>query len=152
MSDNPYQAPPVMVASSYGEDQTLDSVVSMLLQTKPWVRFISVMMFICSALMVLVGFFMMLGGAIGNSPPGFNMGFLGLIYIVMAVLYIVPAVFLWRYADRIALFAQERSTGALALALEAQKSFWKFVGILMLVVLSIYAVIIAFAIIISVVR
>ena len=64
----------------------------------------------------------------------------------MALIYIFPAVFLWKYADRIAVFMRERSTGALASALEAQKSFWKFVGILTAVVLAIYAAIFVVAI------
>ncbi len=67
----------------------------------------------------------------------------------MALIYIVPAIYLWRYADRIALFIQERSTGTLASALEAQKSFWKFVGILMLVVVAMYAVGIIIAIVVG---
>ena len=64
----------------------------------------------------------------------------------MALFYIVPAFFLWRYADRIGLFVRDRSTGALASALEAQKSFWKFVGILTLVVLLLYAMGIIFVV------
>ena len=145
MSDNPYQSPQVMgVPSGGGADPSLDRAVSMLRQTKPWVRFISVMMFIGSAFMVLGGLFMMAigagGGAGGAGWPGaaFGVG-LGVAYIVFALLYIVPAVFLWKYADRIAVFMRERSTGALASALESQKSFWKFVGILMLIMLVIYA-------------
>ncbi|HLA83874.1 MAG TPA: hypothetical protein VJL29_03690 [Thermoguttaceae bacterium] len=153
MSDNPfnpYQAPPDVFASSDGgnPDPTLDRSVDMLRQTKPWVRFISVVTFLGSALMVLVGAFMMLGGAAG-ATPGFGVG-VGIVYIVMALIYIIPALFLWMYADRIALFVRERSTVALASALEAQKSFWKFVGILMLVFIALYAVGIFLAIIVGV--
>lgn len=150
MSENPFQAPPVIVDSSGGgADPTLDRSASMLLQTKPWVRFISIMMFIGSVFMVLAGIFMMVSGAAGG-PPGVSVG-VGVVYIAMASIYTIPAVFLWKYADRIALFVQERSTGTLASALEAQKSFWKFVGILMLVIMAIYAVIIVFAIVAGVV-
>ena len=133
MSDNPYQATQFMAVSSDGggADPKLDRAVSMLHQTKPWVRFISVMMFIGSAFMVLGGLFMMVGSATGAFAGGGFSAVLGGVYIAMALFYIIPAVFLWKYADRIALFVRERSTGALASALEAQKSFWKFVGIMM---------------------
>ena len=154
MSDNPYQTPQVIAGSidAGGADPKLERAVSMLRQTKPWVRFISVMMFIGSAFMVLGGLIMMISGAAGVGPAAGVGAVIGVVYIVMALFYIIPAVFLWRYADRIALFVQERSTGALASALEAQKSFWKFVGILMLVVMAIYAVIIVFTILAFVLR
>lgn len=149
MSDNPYQATQFMAASSDGgaADPKLDRAASMLHQTKPWVRFISVMMLIGSAFMVLGGFVIIVGGAAGAIGAS---AILGVVYIVMALCYIIPAVFLWKYADGIALFVRERSTGALASALESQKSFWKFVGIFMLVVMAIYAVIIVFVIAASV--
>jgi len=145
-SDNPYQAPSFSSASSdvVGSDLDLDRSARMLSQTKPWVRFISVMMFIGSAFMVLGGIAMMIGGAAGLGGAG---AFLGIVYIVMALLYIVPAVFLWSYADRIGRFLQQKSPGTLASALESQKSFWKFMGILMLIVLCIYAMIFVFAIV-----
>lgn len=140
MSDNPYQATNVMGDMKVGgADPTLERAVTLLRQTKPWVRFISVITFIASAFMVLGGVFMMIGsleGGLSGVPAA-----IGIVYVVMALLYIMPAIFLWNYANRIAVFVEERSTGTLAAALEAQKSFWKFVGILMLIVLVIYAAI-----------
>jgi len=151
MSDNPFQAPETVVESNEGggADPRLDGAVTMLRQTKPWVRFISVMMFIGSAFMIFAGLLMMMGAAVG-APPGFGV-VLGIVYIAMALLYIVPAIFLWQYADRIALLMHERSAGALASALQAQKSFWKFVGIAILVIMGLYAVGIVFAIVAAVI-
>ena len=142
---NPYQAPMATTFSiDVGDsDSNLDRAADMLRQTKPWVRFISVMLFIVGGFMVLAGLFVMLAGAAAKLPGGFG-GAIGFIYIVMAVLYILPAVFLWTYADRISIFLRKRSPGRLASALEAQKSFWKLAGILMLIVLCMYAVIIVF--------
>jgi hypothetical protein len=144
--ENPYQSPVYTTAPKDvgGSDADFDGAANMLRQTKPWVRFVSVIMLIASAFMVLGGAFMMLAGA--AATPGTPGAFLGLIYMVMAVLYIVPAVFLWRYADRIDIFLRQRSPRTLASALEAQKSFWKFVGILTLIVLCVYAFAILFAI------
>lgn len=116
----------------------------MLRQTKPWVRFMSVIMFIGSGFMALGGAIMMAAGAAG--APGVPGAFLGILYILMAILYVIPAVFLWRYADRIGSFLLQRTPGALAHALEAQKSFWKFVGILTLIVLCVYAFMLLFVV------
>ena len=95
--------------------------------------------------MVLGGGFMMMAAGVAGAPgvPG---AIIGLIYIAMAILYIIPAVFQWRSADRIASFLVRRTPDSLGYALEAQKSFWKFVGILTLIVLCIYALIALFGI------
>lgn len=161
MSDNPYQASELAAVSGGGDgdDPKLERSANMLRQTKPWVRFISVMMFIGSAFMVLGGFFMMVSGAAGMGGGGGGpraafggvSALIGVAYLVMAMFYIVPGVFLWRYADRIESFVQQRTTAALAAALEAQKSFWKFVGIMMLIVMVLYGAGIMFAIIAGVV-
>jgi len=139
--DNPYQAPKITTDSSDigGLYPSLDRAANMLRQTKPWVRFISVLMFIGAAFMVLVGLIATVAGA---RMPGAFGPVVGLIYIVMAILYIAPALFLWMYADRIGVFLQNKSPGTLASALEAQKSFWKFVGIVMLIILCVYAIMI----------
>jgi hypothetical protein len=116
----------------------------MLQQTKPWVRFISVMMFIGSAFMVLGGVMMAAGG--GMFGVGGSIGIvMGAVYIGMAACYVIPAVFLWNYADRITAFIRQRSAFTLGAALESQKSFWKFVGIMMVLALCIYVGLFFFA-------
>jgi len=151
MSENPYQT---SANTSFSDtvpqpksgNADLGRTVDMLRQTKPWVRFISVMMFIGSVFMVLGGVGLMIAAGGGMSGLGGNIGIvMGAVYIGMAVCYVIPAVFLWNYASRIALFIQMRSTFTLAAALESQKSFWKFVGAMMIVALCIYGGLFLFA-------
>jgi hypothetical protein len=59
----------------------------------------------------------------------------------MAAFYIVPGIFLMRYASRIAALVASGRADDLESALAAQKSFWKFVGIVVAVVLGLYLVI-----------
>lgn len=142
LGGNPYRSPaedsdtPV-VGDESGQFITY-KVLSMLRQTQPWVRFLSVLGFICSALMVLVGSLgfvtMMFAGA--HRGPAERL--LLLVYIPTGVLYFVPSLFLFRYASRINTLWTTRSVRQLEDALEAQKSFWKFVGILALVVIVLY--------------
>ncbi len=139
---NPYQAPTVAssVGDTSGSDPSLGRVAEMLRQTKPWVRFVSVMMFIGAAFLVFGALVMMAGGMRGEMPGpmrGVGVG-VGLFYIVLAILYIAPGIFLWMYADRIGVFLSQRTPGTLASALEAQKSFWKFVGIAILILICLY--------------
>jgi hypothetical protein len=110
-------------------------------ETRPWVRFISVLTLVMAGFMLLGGLgllafsvfgslavrdragFGALGGAIGG-------GVLASVYIVMALVYLAPGTYLFRYASAIARLRATASGGALEDALKHQKSFWRFIGIL----------------------
>jgi hypothetical protein len=152
VGDNPYESPKIMTTpSDVGQwDSSLNGAAEMLRQTKPWVRFASIMTFIGSALMVLLAVVMMAAGAAG--APGMPSAVIGLVYLLFSIVYVIPAVYLWRYADRIGSFLLQRTARSLAHALEAQKSFWKYVGILVLVILCLYALIALVAIAVAIIR
>ena len=110
-----------------------------LLATRPWVLFLSILGFIATGLMVVAAIAMMVIGAsagpYGRSGPG---PIFGLIYLLVAVLYAVPAWLLSNYASAIKRFRHSRSSRDMEAALGSQKSFWRFVGIVTAVILSIY--------------
>ena len=113
-------------------------VISLLTQTKPWVRFMSILGFVGCGFLVISGMIM---GAVGTfSQMGPAGGFIGFVYIAMAVLYVFPALFLFRYADGIRDLARLRTPRALEGALDQQRRFWRFVGIFTIVVLGLYVV------------
>ena len=125
-----------------------------LSQTRPWVRFLSIMLFICvafsllGALTVMIvtitgGIFNMGNEAFKTLPGG---GFaIGLLYLVMAVLYIPPGIFLSRYASAIRYLESTPDSQALERALKFKKSFWRYMGILTVAVLIVMAAAIAFS-------
>lgn len=120
-----------------------------LRRTKPWVRFISVMCFIGGALLLVAGF---LFAVIGSSIPGLgNAGLrgvtgvlLGGVYLLLALLYIFPGLYLWRYADAIASLIRSPQSLALEEAMRNQASFWRLVGILTAIVVTLYLIFFAF--------
>ena len=99
-------------------------------KTRPWVRLMSVLAFIAVGLMALVGLF---GGIASVATADPTMIILLIVYPLCALLYLFPAIYLWRYADRINDFVRDRSTGSLQSALDAQRSFWKFAGIMVII-------------------
>jgi hypothetical protein len=122
--------------------ETSSNVAELLRQTKPWVRFLSVLGFIGVGLMCLAGAFGAAAAVVTGDP---NMVAVSLIYPVAALLYLFPSLFLFRYASRIADFLRGGQAAQLEAALAAQKSFWKFVGILTVVMLVLYVGILAVA-------
>jgi hypothetical protein len=81
-----------------------------------------------------MGLGMMLGGSfIPISPKTPPLEFLGILYILTSVFYLVPSIWLSKYSSAIASFLKGGDSVQLGKALAYQKSFWKFVGILVLV-------------------
>lgn len=147
---NPYSSPQSNLfggTSASGGDGVTQGVILQLQKTRPWVRFIAVLMFIISALMLLAGVLMGAFGATGGFKPAgggsaaFNAGFgvgMAALYAFIAVLYMYPALKLWKYADRIRDLVNSRQGIDLEKALNEQRAFWKFVGVMIIVLLVLY--------------
>ena len=126
-------------------------------QTRPWVRFMSVMIFIGAGMMVLLGIVLMLAGLAGRFAsgtaglgpmPGIVAGvIIGMVYIVLSTLYIAPGVFLSRYASAIRQLQSNRTAEMLENALRHQKSFWRYVGILTVIMLFVGVLVFVFSIV-----
>ena len=69
------------------------------------------------------------------------------VYLIFAAIYVIPAIYLHRYASRLKRLMLVRTPEMLEQAIEAQKSFWKFVGLTFLIIAGFYLVIIFIAII-----
>ncbi|MCW1886447.1 DUF5362 family protein [Luteolibacter flavescens] len=137
--DNPYQTGAHGNPYPSSTGQTSPAIIQALAGTKPWVRLCSIIGFICAGFMVLGGLMMMAGGAIGGMSNSRAAGFgwiqsiMGLIYIAMSLMYVFPSVKLWKYGTAILNLMSSQSATDLEQAMEAQRGFWKFVGIVILV-------------------
>ncbi len=111
-----------------------------LRETRPWVALMSILTFVVAGLMVLAALAMLaLGAAVRSAAGGggaFAGGLVGVVYLVMAVVYIMPALYLWRYRTAIDRVVAGGSTGALEDALMHQRSVWRVVGILTIIMIA----------------
>ena len=118
--------------------------IRLLAATKPWVRFLSVLFFVVIGLCTLGALiFLTLGSLDAGSSSGMGLGVVELlvVIIVLIAIYLYPAITLYRYASAIRLLVETRQVGALEQALARQKSFWKFAGIFVLILLCFYVMI-----------
>lgn len=137
VSVNPYSSPvaegPPHPQAVLGHGEVITPrIMAAMSQTRPWVTFFSVLGFLGAGFIGL--------GAIGIGFVGSGAlegGLIGFIYLVVAALYGVGANLLYRYRSSIA--SLERGSGMEALedALEHQKSFWRFAGLMFAVMLGI---------------
>jgi hypothetical protein len=125
----------------------LDESVVLLRQTRPWVRLVGILMTVGAVLLVIVGRILATG-----LMPGVGVGegvAMFVLYGLVAILYFAPARFLLRYASSISEFENTPTVARMNVALKAQKSFWKFVGIMMVIVLGFYAILLVFAVLLG---
>ena len=120
--------------------------------TRPWVKFLAIVGFVFTGLMILFGIIMTFAFSAlphQQGTPAISGPIFGILYLICAGLYVMPCLFMYRYATAIAAIPVVGQS-ALEDALRNQKSFWKFMGITMLVMLCLYAVFIVFGILIVV--
>lgn len=141
---NPYSAPSsnVMSASGGSSGAVPPDVIAELKGTKPWVRLISVMMWIGCVVMILFVVSTLLFGASvagkmggGAAGAGYLIG-MAIGYTMGIILIIYPTLKLSKYASNIARLVESQSFADLTAALAEQRRFWKFYGILMTIYLS----------------
>ncbi len=149
MSDsNPYQSPSMPASPFEGHtevDTVLYEATQSLAQTKPWVRFLSVLGFLGSASAFA---FVLLGAVIGGGAPG-TMELILMVPICL-LFYFIPSLLLWKYAGRIGVFLRGSSPASFSAAITAQMSFWRYVGILALIIVIIYGMIFIWVILLDV--
>ncbi len=140
---NPY-APPQAHDYQVNDDGPGDAgavseaVMEPLRRTRPWVLFLAIVGFIGTGLMGLFGLFAL---ALGTSTAGAGVpAGMGLVYIVLAGVYVMPSLRMLNYASSIARLVRDPRTERLVVALDHQRSFWKLVGIMTAVVLALYPI------------
>ena len=131
-----------------------EGMLDSLRRTRPWVVFLAILGFIFTAFMIIAGLWMFaafsfIGALPGQAPlprsfaPAIGFG-IGVAEIVAAVfMYLLPCIILFRYGSAIGRMAPGNIQLAVEEALARQKSFWKYLGILMIVLLALYVLLIA---------
>ena len=109
-----------------------------LSETGKWGKFLAIIGFCVIGLIVLMGLF---AGTLFSSMdaalpfPGFVMG---LLYVLIGLLYFFPVYYLFKFSSKVRSALMTKNTQELDAAFENLKSHYKFIGILMIITLSIY--------------
>ncbi len=108
-----------------------------LAETKPWVRFVAVLGFVMCVSSVA---FFLLGALSGGMQAALVSGFS---LLFSAFFYLIPSILLWNYGSRIGEHTHERGSATFSDALAAQKSYWRYLGIVVVTIIALYVVVIA---------
>ena len=123
------------------------SVAQALERTRPWVRFLGILGFVIAAFTIGIGLLGGAGLALDRNPLGV---FVFIVYPIGGGLYAAASVLLTRYANNIQQFLNSRQETDLAAALDAQRGFWKFAGIMGIVAIVVMIVMIPLFVILGV--
>lgn len=82
-----------------------------------------------------------MGGGMSGSPFTMMPGLMAGIYIVIAILYFFPIYYLFKYAQNTKMALQSSDSDLLANGLGYLKSHHKFLGIMMIIIISLYILI-----------
>ncbi|RUT78616.1 DUF5362 family protein [Ancylomarina longa] len=110
-------------------------------ETRKWTIFLSILGFIFIGLMVVASLFMgVIFGSISNDVAisgAASMG-MGVAYILIAILYFFPIFYLYKFSNYSKNAIENKDSNVLNLAFKNLKSHYKFMGILTIIILSIY--------------
>jgi Tfp pilus assembly major pilin PilA len=136
--------------TSSEELKITDNMISSMRSTKPWVRFLAIVGFIGIAFMVILGLLMLIfGGTLfpNKGNPYYSI-IMGIFYLISSILYLMPVIYIFKYSSAIGRFLNNKKAFEMESALSCQKSFWKFAGMLCLImfIIAIIGIIAAIAI------
>ncbi|MDZ4289169.1 MAG: hypothetical protein U0984_14480 [Prosthecobacter sp.] len=142
MESNPYATPSAELLGS--RHQTMVEVISdgtmkQLKVTRPWVRFLGVILLIGAGLILagglLLGVLLFINSTQGSPDQtkahvfGYSLGVMG-VFSVASLCYLYPGIKLNRYATRIDSFLDKPTYSHLEAALNEQRVLWRFIAII----------------------
>ncbi len=117
---------------------TENSIIFMSEAVK-WAKFLAICSFVVLGIMMVMGAGMIIL-QFASLKSGLQVLVMGVFYIGMAVLYLFPAMYLYRFATASDDAIKKLNDDILEEGLENLKSLFRFTGILTIITLSLYAV------------
>jgi hypothetical protein len=156
---NPYQSPQAEISVERNDNTggLSETALRYLKEAAPWLRFIGVMGFIACGLSAVIGLIVFIATQVMPENALFGSSGVvlrasgsgsGLFLIGFAVLWFFPARFIYAFGTRLRNYLKNNAETELELAFKNNKSFWKFMGITLIVELAFIPLIIVITIVV----
>jgi len=126
-----------------------NDIKSHLLEASKWGKFLSILGFIGIGLMVLLSLVMVVGLSFASNlsgATGFPSAAFGVLYLFIALIYFFPVFYLYKFSTQTRQAILSNNTFSLTSGFSSLKSLFKFMGILAIVMLSLYVLVIIFGV------
>lgn len=125
--------------------------VKFLNEVAKWGKFLAVVGFVCLGLLAILSLFLLFKALTADFMSSYYMG-MAVPYLVMCVLYFFPTYYLFNFSNQMKEALLKKGSLQVEQALSNLKSFFKFIGILTIVIIGIYVLVFLFGIITTIGR
>jgi len=141
-----------LMDDSFEDLRVSDRMKSMLKEIAKWAKFLSIIGFIGIGLMVIVALFAgtMMASMSGMDEFGGGVGMgslITIIYLAIAALYFFPVLYLYQFAAGAQRALASGNNADIETSFEYLRKHYRFLGILMIILLGIYALIFVISIV-----
>ncbi len=118
-----------------------EELKSYLVEISKWTKFLSIVGFIGVGVLILMAFFVDKIFAGLNIPmqEGVSLSSLSVVYFILAGLYFIPVNYMFQFSTTLRKSLSAKDQVELTSAFKNLKSLYKFMGILTIVIMSLYA-------------
>ena len=142
MTENIYETPNtdvgIPVRNQANKKEVPPIVMEHLRGTRPWVQFCSLAGY-TTALFIIVIDFIIIRKMLGVYPP-YQILLLATFYIILAILFVIPSIWLSRYEKSITRLNISQRIEDLEQTIAYQRTFWKQMSIMILFLLILYLI------------
>jgi hypothetical protein len=129
------------------------SAIAHLKAAAPWIKFMGIMSFVSAGILVLCGILFWVLFPFFADELDFTVTFnamFGIVYIIMGIVWIFPAKYLYGFAAKLKLFFASKDEREMEIALKNNASYWKFYGVWVIVSLAFIPMIFILSIIVAI--
>lgn len=115
--------------------------------TVKWSKFLAVLCLVYCGFLLLGAISMcMMGGFVGERFTSaadlkpLSMALFGVIYIVLAVVYFFPAIYLYRFSERLPQALADNNIDEVNTALDYHRKYYKYIGIFVIITIAVYMI------------
>jgi hypothetical protein len=114
-----------------------DNALFYLETASPWLRFLGIISYIACGLIAVGGLVVLIAAPLIEGLDGDYTGFfMGIFFLVSAVLMFLPARFMYSFGARLRNYFLSNAEKDIEIAFKYNKSYWKFCGIMMIIALA----------------
>jgi hypothetical protein len=133
------------IETTAGIPQLTAESAAFLLKSAKWGKFLAILGFIVTGLMVFAGILMsfvlnMLPEEMVPLNMPFSASLISIVYIVVAGIYIIPVIFLNSFSNNTIKAINQSDTGLMTTSLRNLRNLFVFVGVSTIVILSFYTI------------
>ena len=127
------------------EEMLSQNSIFYMRNTAPWMKFVSIIGFLMCLLLIAFAVIIVMTPVEATNPYIAKLGsgmksFIAVLYIIFAIILFIPNIYLFRYAVLLKKFANTKLSTTFEKSLLMQKKFWKYIGVLVIIYLSLFGI------------